>query len=216
MPPLISNWIECIAFDCHNNIYLGFLNGILYSSNFGESWTQIFTTTTLSVHNILISDDYIYAMPYEDRYIYCSSNQGVSWFQLGSGLENKNVSVLTRNATGSLYCGTLNHGIFKGLESLISVSPISSTIPRQYKLYNNYPNPFNPQTRIRFDVPEESFININIYNSVGQLVDVLVQQNYKPGQYEIEWNAENYASGIYFCNFRAKNYNQTNKLILIK
>jgi rhamnogalacturonan endolyase len=71
-------------------------------------------------------------------------------------------------------------------------------IPENYQLYNNYPNPFNPETVIRFDLPEPCHVKINLYDINGRLVTVLVNSNYQPGSHQIIFNGKNYASGIYF------------------
>lgn len=76
-----------------------------------------------------------------------------------------------------------------------------SFIPSEYYVSQNYPNPFNPSTTIKFSVPEESQVKLNIYNSIGEVVENLVNQAYQAGSYEVSWNATNYPSGIYFYSF---------------
>jgi hypothetical protein len=92
-------------------------------------------------------------------------------------------------------------------------------------MYQNYPNPFNPKTLIKFCISkisnssgDESFVKLSIYNSIGQLMDVLVNKKLKPGEYEIEFNAEsdNYPSGIYYAMLNYGHKLQTKKLVLIK
>ncbi|MGB5287440.1 MAG: T9SS type A sorting domain-containing protein, partial [Ignavibacteriaceae bacterium] len=76
-----------------------------------------------------------------------------------------------------------------------------SFIPSEYYVSQNYPNPFNPSTTIKFSIPEESQVKINIYNSIGEVVESLVNGLYTTGNYDISWNAQNYPSGIYFYSF---------------
>jgi photosystem II stability/assembly factor-like uncharacterized protein len=76
-----------------------------------------------------------------------------------------------------------------------------SFIPSEIYISQNYPNPFNPSTTIKFSIPEESQVKINIYNSIGEVVENLVNNEYEPGNYEVSWNAANYPSGIYFYSF---------------
>ncbi|RPI17436.1 MAG: T9SS C-terminal target domain-containing protein, partial [Ignavibacteriae bacterium] len=98
---------------------------------------------------------------------------------------------------------------------------INSSIPNQYKLYQNFPNPFNPTTKIKFDVPTEvkgqkSEVRLVIYDILGKEIAVLVNELSNPGTYEIEWNAANYPSGIYYYKITAGDYSETKKMILIK
>jgi hypothetical protein len=104
------------------------------------------------------------------------------------------------------------HGIY-----YIGVKPISNEIPRVYKLNQNFPNPFNPQTTITFDVPVSSVVTISIYDNLGRLIETPVDQTkLNAGKYEYKWNAENLPSGVYFCKLSTENYSGTIKMILLK
>jgi len=85
-----------------------------------------------------------------------------------------------------------------------------------YSLNNNYPNPFNPVTTIGFRIPETGNVKLVIYDLLGRVVHVLVNQNFTPGFYEVKWNASNFSSGVYFYRLEAGNFNQTKKMLLIK
>ncbi len=104
----------------------------------------------------------------------------------------------------------------------IGIKNISSEIPNDYKLYNNYPNPFNPSTTIPFDIPpftkveHVGFITLKIYNVLGQEIAMLVDQNLNPGSYEVTWNAANYPSGIYFYRLISRYFVAVKKMILLK
>jgi hypothetical protein len=91
----------------------------------------------------------------------------------------------------------------------------------QFKLSNNYPNPFNPVTRIDYQVPQTANINISVYNSIGQLVAILVDEIKSQGHYSVRWNAKDQKglqvpSGIYFARMVSNNYSKTRKLTLLK
>jgi len=92
--------------------------------------------------------------------------------------------------------------------------------PRTFKLYNNYPNPFNPSTTIRFSVAEDSNVKIVIFDQVGQEVKVLVDDYFSAGTYKETWNAyENnsfLSSGIYYYTMKAGSLIKTNKMVLLK
>ena len=88
--------------------------------------------------------------------------------------------------------------------------------PTEYKLYDNYPNPFNPSTILRYSIPEASFTTINIYDALGKEVSSLVNETKTAGTYEVEFNATDLSSGIYYYTLQAGSFNQTKKMILIK
>ena len=76
----------------------------------------------------------------------------------------------------------------------IGIEPISSEIPTKFELFQNYPNPFNPSTKIKFSIPVRNGHDrslLKIYDALGREIAVLVNEELKPGTYEIEWNAEN-------------------------
>ncbi|MEJ2614645.1 MAG: T9SS type A sorting domain-containing protein [Ignavibacteriaceae bacterium] len=89
-------------------------------------------------------------------------------------------------------------------------------LPTKYYLYQNQPNPFNPSTVIKYELPEETSVNIVIYNIIGEKVAELVNSFQRAGRHEIVWDAKYIASGIYFCRMKAGNFVSTKKLVLFK
>jgi|GEM_PF-1587001 len=85
--------------------------------------------------------------------------------------------------------------------------------PTAYTLAQNYPNPFNPSTVIVFALPYESKVKVEIYNSIGQLIETLADDIRSAGYYKITWNASKYASGIYLCRVTAFSVDNQNKFI---
>jgi hypothetical protein len=95
-------------------------------------------------------------------------------------------------------------------------APIASeNVPTDFALEQNYPNPFNPTTTVAFNLPTRSDWKVTFYNVTGQVVDV-VSGTDPAGTVSFEWDASNYASGIYFYTLEAKNYKETRKAILLK
>ena len=85
-----------------------------------------------------------------------------------------------------------------------------------YKLYNNYPNPFNPSTKIRYSLPVKSNVNLQIYDAAGKEVASLVDGEQPAGEHEINFDAENLTSGVYFYKLQAGSFIQTKKMLLLK
>ena len=100
----------------------------------------------------------------------------------------------------------------------ISVTDIgeNDSKPALYKLYDNYPNPFNPSTTLRYYLPEASLISIKIYDTVGKNVAVLVNEVKTAGTHQIEFNAVGLSSGIYYYSIQAGTFSETKKMILMK
>ncbi|RPI13888.1 MAG: T9SS C-terminal target domain-containing protein [Ignavibacteriae bacterium] len=89
-------------------------------------------------------------------------------------------------------------------------------IPQVYSLEQNYPNPFNPVTIINYQLPMSSEVKLIIYDVTGREVALLVNQKQNAGEYEIEWNAADYPSGVYFYKLEAGDFSQTKKMVLMK
>ena len=85
-----------------------------------------------------------------------------------------------------------------------------------YKLYNNYPNPFNPETNIKFSVPKDVNVIIRIYDIRGKEIAEAVNKFYKAGEYSIKFNAKDLSSGVYFYRMSAEGHNETKKMMLIR
>jgi hypothetical protein len=100
--------------------------------------------------------------------------------------------------------------------ALIGVQNISQEVPQSYSLMQNYPNPFNPKTTIEFEVKEKGDAVVKIYDILGRLTSVLVDEELKPGTYKTYFDGSNFASGIYFYRLQINNYSETRKMVLIK
>ena len=101
-------------------------------------------------------------------------------------------------------------------ELVVSVNDKSNNIPAEFILEQNYPNPFNPSTTIRFQVPNSSFVNLKMYDIIGNEVATLVNERKPAGSYEVEFNAANLSSGIYFYKLQTGAFVETKKMILLK
>jgi len=88
--------------------------------------------------------------------------------------------------------------------------------PDKFVLHQNYPNPFNPSTTIKFQIPESGFISLKVYDILGNELTTLVNEEKPSGSYEVEFNAVELSSGIYFYKLQASSFVETKKMILIK
>ncbi|MCX7878600.1 MAG: T9SS type A sorting domain-containing protein [Ignavibacteria bacterium] len=103
------------------------------------------------------------------------------------------------------------------MDSLIGIINIGNEIPREYSLEQNYPNPFNPLTKIRFNLPKAENVTLTVYNSLGQLVATLVQNEFvSAGVKEVSFDASDLPSGVYLYRIKAGDFTDTRKMILVK
>ncbi len=86
----------------------------------------------------------------------------------------------------------------------------------KYSLDQNYPNPFNPSTLIKYAVAKDGFVNVSIFNLLGEKVATLVNGNMKAGSYELNFNASHLSSGVYFYSIEAGDFKAVRKMMLMK
>lgn len=142
------------------------------------------------------------------------STTGLDFFDLGPQLPDRSQG---RYPDGSSYWVFFNTPT-KG-ESNTNPSDINDnhkTLPEEIILHANYPNPFNPITSIRYEIPKASDVTLTIYNMNGQIVEKLVNQKQEPGFYSVSWDAQNVSTGVYFYQIRAEGFQQVKKMLLIK
>ncbi len=104
------------------------------------------------------------------------------------------------------------------LDGSVSALPGDHTAgtPTQFELLQNFPNPFNPVTTIRFNVPKKSEVTLTVYDAAGKKVRTLVNGFLNAGQHAVRFDGSDLASGVYFYRLSANNFSQTNKMLLIK
>ena len=121
------------------------------------------------------------------------------------------------NATAIAY--RLKQVDFDGRSTYSEEVMVNNLIPVEFNLSQNFPNPFNPTTTIDYSLPQNSFVSLKVYNSLGQEVSTLVNENKSAGTYHINFNAASLSSGVYYYILRAgenNEYVKTNKMILLK
>lgn len=99
----------------------------------------------------------------------------------------------------------------------LPVAIAKSPIPGSYELFQNFPNPFNPKTTIVYYLPQQTDVKLKIYNNIGQLVSTLLSNRLSAGFHNTEWDASDFASGVYFYKIiTSSGFTETKKLLLLK
>jgi len=139
-------------------------------------------------------------------------------FVKGSGNTTESVSYTfsDKNVTSGIFQYRLKQIDFNGTFAYSNIVEVEINGPTEFALFQNYPNPFNPETVIRFEVPVTSFVNLTVYNAVGEKVATLINQQMEGGVYLWNFNASNYPSGIYIYRLNAGDKVFTKKMMLIK
>jgi hypothetical protein len=94
--------------------------------------------------------------------------------------------------------------------------PDDETVPEEFYLSQNFPNPFNPKTSLQYAVSSSQFISIKVYDILGNEITTLINEEKPAGQYEVEFNGDGLSSGMYFYTLKAGNFSETRKMILLK
>jgi hypothetical protein len=158
---------------------------------YDASATSLFTFSTFSQYNSIRADDAV------DRVVY-----------FGFGLEQVSQDT-TRDTLITRAINWLMNGVLVG-------TPNENISPASFNLNQNYPNPFNPATTITYSIPEETQVNLKIYDVMGREVAVLVNGRQQAGTYEINFNAASLASGTYFYKLTAGEFVSVKKMVLLK
>ncbi len=158
-----------------------------------------------------------------------ASNAAINWSANGYaictvGNDQLRPAILSNGNLGAIvvwqdYRSGNNFDIYEvgfNTTGIIAIENGGSIIPDEYSLSQNYPNPFNPSTVINYQLPVASYVKLSIFDVLGQNVSIIVNKSQNAGNHNIEWNAANYPSGVYFYQIEAGSFSSIRKMILIK
>ena len=197
------------------NLFTG-VKGVEYSSDNGVNWKNVSNgLKDLPVLALASSGPNVFALTNWGS-IFLSSNNGENWTLVNEGIIDTLVLAIGIN-DNYIFASSSEKGVWRR-PLLEMISDVENTIelPKDFALYQNYPNPFNPATAIGYQLSTFSYVTLKIYDVLGNEVAVLVNEEKSAGRYEVNWNAKNLSSGVYFNQIRAGSYIQTKKLLLIK
>ncbi len=217
-PANVSGFYRAISFfDENNGIAVGNSGYIARTTNAGNNWSSesINTDVTFTRFSKVNANLGFVLSAFQ---IYKTTDKGFSWLPIihpnvdgglfGIYFMNQNTGTVTG------YWGKILKTTTGG--EPIGIEPISNEIPKSYNLFQNYPNPFNPVTKIKFNIPEADNVSLKIYDILGSEISTIVNENLKPGVYEVNWNAATFASGVYFYTLANGDFIETRKMVLIK
>ena len=205
-------------------------NKIAWYENDGNNTfsSHIITTSAISARSVyaigLDSDGDIavlYASAGDDQFAWYENDgdQNFIWHNIATGFPNA-WSIYAADIDGDQDNDILATSIIAlswfGNSGVVSIDNDETTIPASFNLDQNYPNPFNPSTITNYQLKTNSFVKLRVYNTLGEEVAMLVNQEQPAGTYEIIWNADDLPSGAYYYQLKAEEFLKTKKMILIK
>ena len=174
-------------------------------------------------------DGAVWVNLYNSIYTYDSNNNNTSvkyqtfsmgsWVDIFLYLNTYNSNNLQTSETDQTFDGTVWNNTIRYTYTYELVVGIKNQIisAENFKLYDNYPNPFNPSTKIKFVLPSSSFVNLKVYDILGREVKALINEEKSAGQYEIEFKAGGeLSSGIYFFKLEASSLENKNNFVTVK
>jgi photosystem II stability/assembly factor-like uncharacterized protein len=208
---------EIVMTNSSTGYTVGRFGKILKTTNGGSNWDQQISSTSEWLLDLyMINSNSGWACGMNGKIVY-TSNGGTNWHSqyVPTVSTIRQLHFLTPD-TG--YAVTDNGMILKTYTAgnIIGINPRGSQVPNDFAISQNYPNPFNPSTSIKFSIPRSSYVNLKIYDNIGKEISTLVDQDVGAGNYEVNFNADEFTSGVYFYRITADDFTETRKMILIK
>jgi hypothetical protein len=105
---------------------------------------------------------------------------------------------------------------FQYVVTMVGIVKNSDEVPAAFRLYSNYPNPFNPATKIKFDIAKATNAKLVVYDVLGNEVARIIDEKLSAGSYTVDFKGENFGSGVYFYKFTTDYFTDTKKMLLVK
>ncbi len=201
-----------------NNIFAGTSSeGVFLSTDNGSNWTAANAgLTDNNINSLAINGNNIFAGIYGGG-VFLSTDSDSNWTAVNTGLTDNYIFAFAISGN-YIFAGTYGDGVWKrSLSEITNVEEIKSNIPSTLTLAQNYLNPFNPSTTIKWQIPKASLVTIKIYDVHGREIETVVDKYQEAGQHSILYIVNStMSSGVYFYQLKAGNYVETKNMILLK
>jgi photosystem II stability/assembly factor-like uncharacterized protein len=190
------------------------------TTNAGANWTISTVGSSTLMAEYFVNVNTGYACGWNGTIMY-TTDAGNNWSAQASGLTEILTSIyFTTAQTG--YIATWYSKVLKTTNGGITfIQKTGSEVPQKYSLSDNYPNPFNPSTKIKFQIPANGeknmfHVKLKICDIRGKEVAEPVNEDLQPGSYEVTFNANSFSSGVYFYTLSSNNFTETKKMVLLR
>ena len=217
------NRLPVISIKKFNNLYACTIYSVHKYNEITQYWDNIGSglPTNIYLSKMIVVGNTIYVSS-RGNGVYYTADEGKNWKTFNTGLDNTDITAIVNDSTGYLYVASMK-GIYRTKDKIVSVKeePNSSALTEKLILNNVYPNPFNLTANISFSNPKLQNVSISIYNILGEEVNLIVNKEFLPGNYNFSWNGKNHFnsivnSGIYFVKLKTNNKQIIQKIILLK
>jgi photosystem II stability/assembly factor-like uncharacterized protein len=210
-----ASWIWTLFIDSNDYIFTADKR----STDGGETWTSLGSTGhgASSYAENALGHLFCGTMNFGSG-IFRSLDHGDTWESVNTGMPGNDTRAMVMDADGYLYAAPLGYSVYKTAQPTTLLTSIgeASDLPARFELEQNWPNPFNPATNIRFTIPATSYVSLAVYDVLGRQVEVIVSDELQAGTHNFAWNATRFASGIYMYRLQSGSEVQTRKLVLVK
>lgn len=216
----LNQKFNLIIFNFTDSSLLAISKNKFYKSTDNGFYWNVIDTLSDSI-NFFDSDpdneSIIYAGTKRGLYRSVNSGSGFTLFN-NSFSPSKNVRGICKESGRDFVYAVTDEAVYKCWNSyIVGIEDQSVNIPQSFYLHQNYPNPFNPVTHFRFGISDPGFVTLNVYNVLGKIVKVLVNETKSAGEYEIEFNGSTLSSGLYFYSLSVNgNVIDTKRMVLLK
>lgn len=219
---LPSNTIEDIRVDAFGNKWIcTYAGGLAKFNSLLNSWI------VFNPSNSGLPSYYTKCIAFKNTYIKLIGTEGAGFaifndtiWQVynssNSPLPSNTIFDIEIDKLGNVWLATLNGLVVFNSNNIIGINNESSNIPKSFRLYQNFPNPFNSNTIIEYEISKKSNVKISIFNITGKTIDILVDKMQNTGKYKINYSANNLSSGVYFYRLQTQNDFEVKKFVLVK
>jgi photosystem II stability/assembly factor-like uncharacterized protein len=213
-----GQWLYSVDFSSADTGYAAGAGGtILYTEDGGQNWINQNTGTTDRFSGIAMSTSSNVTAVGIEGMIMQTTDGGNTWEPYVQRTDHHLWDVFFIDEDNGTIVGEGGRIFGTKPGGIVSVeSNHTNELPKQFVLNQNYPNPFNPNTIIQFSISSTAFVTLEIFNVLGELIDVLVSEELIAGTYNYNWSALGLTSGIYLYRLKSDGYIKTNKMVLIR
>lgn len=212
-----------------SNLFAGTIYGVYLSTDNGITWAGV--SPQSDVYALAVSGTNVFAGTEGDG-VFLSTDNGTRWNPVNFGLpisaSVRSLSIVGTNLfagidssvvlPGSVWTTDMAGGVWRRplSEMITAVDDNAENIISSFSLAQNFPNPFNPSTVIRYQLPMRIFVSLKVFDVLGREVVTLVSEPQNTGVHSVTFNAVNFSSGVYFYRLRAGTYHDSKKFLLLK
>ena len=203
------------------NVNTGWIAGsngfIMKTTNAGINWASQISGISGTIKSLYFSDSLTGWFCGQNGLIKKTTSGGSVWgTQVSNTTSNLNYIVFINSSTGYV-CG--NNGIIlrtTDAGGITAASENGNQLPNDYRLYQNFPNPFNPTTTIKYSIAKSGSVSLKVFDVTGREVAALVNRKLSAGNYETSFNCENLSGGVYFYKIMSEDFSDTKRMVIIK